>query len=265
MDRSAIKNQINRILHSTTFANKSQLKRLLEILCREIESQSSLNSDAVIRELWPDEIRTKRPADVASEMNRLRRALNAYYDGEGKDDPCRIALPNRAAAAGNGTDERPWIIVEPEGGNYETAGMAATSRDARTEQNANVRKRLMLGCAIVVASILAAVVSMTLRAFMIPDQPRLGRLDDTSLVIMNAEGKELWRKNFSKGFGPGSYYDKENGPRIWFADLEGKGHTSVLFSYLPAPDPQRPRRFLFATPTVATKNGVGSPGKNCRN
>ncbi len=261
MDRSAIKNQINRILHSTTFANKSQLKRLLEILCREIESQSSLNSDAVIRELWPDEIRTKRPADVASEMNRLRRALNAYYDGEGKDDPCRIALPNRAAAAGNGTDERPWIIVEPEGGNYETAGMAATSRDARTEQNANVRKRLMLGCAIVVASILAAVVSMTLRAFMIPDQPRLGRLDDTSLVIMNAEGKELWRKNFSKGFGPGSYYDKENGPRIWFADLEGKGHTSVLFSYLPAPDSQPHSSILICYSDRGNEKWRWKPGK----
>ena len=238
MDRSAIKDQINRILHSTTFANKSQLKKLLEILCREIDSQSSLNSDAVIRDLWPDEIRTKRPADVASEMNRLRRALNDYYHGEGKDDPCRIALPNRTAAAANGTDERPWIIVEPRSGNLEAAGMAGAGLDTPSAQNASVRKGRMIVGAIVLASTLVVVVSMTLRMFMVPDQPRLGRLDGTSLVIMNAEGKELWRKSFSEGFGPDSYYGKENGPRIWFADLEGKGHTSVLFSYLPAPDSQ---------------------------
>ena len=238
VDRSAIKDQIDRILHSATFANKSQLKKLLEILCSKIDSQNTLNSDVVIRELWPDETRTKRPADVASEMNRLRHALNAYYTGEGKDDPCRIALPNRAASVANGSDERLWIVVEPRAVNPEAAGLAGTDRDKPIPPKAPARKSLFVGGVIVAAISLSVVVTMALRTFIIPDQPRLGRLVGTSLVIMNEEGKELWRKNFSEGFGPDSYYGKENGPRIWFADLEGKGHTSVLFSYLPAPDSQ---------------------------
>jgi len=71
------------------------------------------------------------------------------------------------------------------------------------------------------------------------DQPQFGRLDGSSLRIMNAEGKELWSRVFPEGLGPNWYYDdKKLGQRIWFADLEGKGHTSVLFSYLPAPDSQ---------------------------
>lgn len=238
MDRSAIKDQIDRILHSATFANKGQLKKLLEILGKWVDSEITLNSDDVIRELWPSEIRTKRASDVASEMNRLRRALNAYYDGEGRDDPNRIVLPNRASAAANHYDEKPWVIVEPRNGNYEAAGKAGTSHKAPVSQRSSLRNRIMLGGAIAIAGTFCVVVPMTLRTWMIPDQPRFGRLDGTSLVIVNAKGRELWRKSFPEGFGPDSYYGRENGPRIWFADLEGKGHTSVLFSYLPAADSQ---------------------------
>jgi len=77
MDRSAIGDQIERILLSRSFAHKSQLKKLLEVLFQNMDSQATLKPDRVIRELWPDEIRTKRSADVATEMNRLRHALES--------------------------------------------------------------------------------------------------------------------------------------------------------------------------------------------
>jgi hypothetical protein len=77
MDAAAIHDQINRILGCQSFASKSQLRKLLEVLSQNMDSQTNLTTDLVIKELWPDEIRTKRSADVATEMNRLRHALES--------------------------------------------------------------------------------------------------------------------------------------------------------------------------------------------
>ena len=84
MDRAAISDQVDRILRSQSFASKSQLRKLLEVLFQNIDTQTALKPDRVIRELWPNETKTKGSADVATEMNRLRHALESYYDGEGK-------------------------------------------------------------------------------------------------------------------------------------------------------------------------------------
>jgi len=59
MEPSAIREQVGRILRSQGFASKSQLRKLLEILSKYIDSQSTLKPDLVIKELWPDETRTK--------------------------------------------------------------------------------------------------------------------------------------------------------------------------------------------------------------
>jgi|SRR5664279_29609 hypothetical protein len=90
MDRAAIGDQIDRILHSRSFAGKSQLAKLLEVLFHHMDSQTTLKPDRVIKELWPEEIKTKRSADVATEMNRLRKTLECYYNGEGATDPIII-------------------------------------------------------------------------------------------------------------------------------------------------------------------------------
>ena len=116
MDLNAISDQIERILQSQSFARKSQLRKLLEVLHQNMDSQASLGPDQVIEQLWPNETRTKRAADVATEMNRLRHALKSYYDDEGAHDPIIIVLPNRAVTAGNGTHERSWIAAKPRNG-----------------------------------------------------------------------------------------------------------------------------------------------------
>ena len=59
MDPTAISDQIDRILRSQSFASKSQLRKLLEVLFQNMDSQATLNADLVIKELWPTEIRTK--------------------------------------------------------------------------------------------------------------------------------------------------------------------------------------------------------------
>ena len=55
MDSFAITDQIDRILQSQTLARKSQLRKLLEVLFKNIDSQNSLTPDLVIQELWPGE------------------------------------------------------------------------------------------------------------------------------------------------------------------------------------------------------------------
>src|SRR6267154_2463071 len=113
MDPTAIRDQIERILRSQSFASKSQLRKLLEALSKNIDSQTTLKPDQVIKELWPEETRTKRSADVATEMNRLRHALESYYNGEGKSDLIIISLPNRSVPAPDGTHETRWIVAQP--------------------------------------------------------------------------------------------------------------------------------------------------------
>jgi hypothetical protein len=225
MDPTAVSDQIERILRSQSFASKAQLRKLLGILSKNIDSQSALNPDLVIKELWPDEIKTKRSADVATEMNRLRHALEAYYGGEGESDPVTIILPNRAAPGPDGTPEKRWIVAKPRGEN----GADPASAQAKPHGG---RRRLAAIAAIAAALGIVAYVSM--QVLTAHGEPKLGRLDGSALVIMNAEGKELWRKVFPEGLGPDWFYAQGLASRIWFADLEGKGHTSVLFVYAPA-------------------------------
>ncbi|HEV2728638.1 MAG TPA: hypothetical protein VGV15_01285, partial [Terriglobales bacterium] len=71
----------------------------------------------------------------------------------------------------------------------------------------------------------------SIRALAAHDQPQFGRLDGTVLRIMDGQGKELWSKSFPEGFGPDWYYALGKRTLIWFGDLEGRGHTSVLFVY----------------------------------
>jgi hypothetical protein len=229
MDPAAASEQIERIRSSRSFANKGQLRKLLEVLSKNMDSQTALSPDLVIKELWPDEIRTKRPADVATEMNRLRHALDAYYEREGKTDPIRIHLPNRSAPATDGTYEKRWIEAKPREG--------APDRPARNHSpSLEISLRGGLKKITLIAA-LGIVAYFSIRVLTVHDQPKFGRLDGSTLTIMNAEGKELWRKVFPEGLGPDWYYPQGLATRIWFGDLEEKNHTSVLFVYSPAASP----------------------------
>ncbi len=230
MDRAAINEQIDRILRSQNFANKSQLRKLLEVLSQNFDSQTTLKPDRVIKELWPQETRTKGSADVATEMNRLRRALESYYNAEGKADPITICLPNRSVPAADGTQEKRWIVAAPRGG----VGTEADIEDRPPMPAANSSRIMKIVAAAAVLCILAYI---SARMLVGHDQPQSGRLDGTVLRIMNADGKDVWSKSFPEGFSPDWYYEQGIATRIWFGDLDGDGHTSVLFLYLPAVSP----------------------------
>jgi hypothetical protein len=231
MDRTAIGDQIDRILRSQSFANKSQLRKLLEVLSKNMDSQITLKPDRVIKELWPQETRTKGSADVATEMNRLRHALESYYNEEGKTDPVTIILPNRSVPGPDGMPEKRWIVAKPREG--ETAGSRLANEDQGSIPQVSARRGLKLAAAIAAIGIVSYV---SIRMLTADDQPKLGRLDGSTLRIMDADGKELWSKSFPDGFSTDWYtgYGQSFAKHIWFGDLEGKGRTSVLFAYSPA-------------------------------
>jgi hypothetical protein len=247
MDRASISEQIERILRSQSFAGKSQLRKLLEVLSQNFDSQATLKPDRVIRELWPQETKTKGSADVATEMNRLRHALEAYYNGEGRTDPITITLPNRAVATADGTQEKRWISATPRG-----------VEDLQPVAPARSRKGLMIAAAIAAVCI-GAFISIGL---VTPHgQPKFARLDGAVLRITEADGKELWSKSFPDGFATDWYYDKAAEKRVWFADLEGKGHTSVLFSYLAASGPQSHATTLICYSDRGKEKWRWTPGR----
>jgi len=230
MDPTAISDQIDRILRSDTFTNKGQLRKLLAILFQNVDSQSTLKPDLVIQELWPKEVRTKRSADVATEMNRLRHALESYYNEEGRNDPIVIYLPNRSTASANGNQSKRWIAALPRGATKDGASV-----DDLPTQHINRRRVLKVSMSIAALGLMAYV---SIRTFAGHDErPQSGRLDGTVLRIMNAEGDNLWSKSFRDGFWH-EYYDQGVAPRMWFGDLDGDGRTDVLLLYHPAIGPR---------------------------
>ena len=265
MDTTAIGDQINKILCSRSFASKSQLRKLLEVLFKNMDSQATLKPDRVIKELWPEEIRTKRSADVATEMNRLRHALELYYNGEGKTDPVVISLPNRSAPGPDGLQETRWIAANPRGSVESSPAPLVPSWSPK-------------GLRIIAATVaIGLVVYLSIRMLGADRQPRSVRLDGSTLTIMNAEGKELWQKVFPDGFSTDWYYEKGigtgngfstdwygkgGGTRIWFGDLEGNGHTSVLFSYLPPSSQQLHSSTLICYSDRGEEKWRWTPGRD---
>ena len=263
MDPTAIRGQIDRILRSQSFASKNQLRRLLEVLFNHFDSQTTLKPDRVIKELWPVETRTKRSADLATEMNRLRHALETYYDAEGKNDPVIIVLPSRSAAAGSGRTGKRWIVAVPRGNAGEHAPEERASADQpRLPQVGSRRGLKMAGVAAALCAVVGVVAYILIQALTVHGQPRFGRLDGSMLVVLNSDQKELWRKNFPQGFGPDSYYAQGLASRLWFADLEGKGHTSVLFSYAPAANSQPHSSTLICYSDRGNEKWRWTPGRD---
>ncbi|HEV2402518.1 MAG TPA: hypothetical protein VGS27_36650 [Candidatus Sulfotelmatobacter sp.] len=258
MDRTAIGEQVNRVLNSRTFANKGQLRKLLEVLYRNMDADVALKPDQVIKELWPAEVKTKRSADVATEVNRLRHALDSYYEEDGADDPITIYLPNRSPGSSDGAHETRWIAAKLRDG-AEPSGAGGVGRETVWPG-----KKRKIAAAVAVLAVVGISAYALVRAFSGHPQPQFGRMDGTALRIFDATGKELWSKSFPDGFGPDWYYEgKIWGRHIWFADLEGEGRTSVLFSYSPAGAALKPiSSTLICYSDRGTEKWRWAPGKD---
>jgi len=252
MDPTAISAQVDRILQSRSFRSKSQLRKLLEILQKNMDSQTSLRPDEVIKELWPEEIRTKGSADVATEINRLRHALESYYNEEGKSDAILITLPNRSAHSPDGVQEKRWIAAKPR---------EVTEEHPPVPTAAKAGNGLKLLTATAALAAVAIVAFVSFRFLAADNQPQAGRLDGPTLTILNAEGKELWRKTFPGGLSADWFYAQGPATRMWFGDLEGTGHTDVLFIYLPADSQQAHSSTLICYSDRGEEKWRWTPGR----
>ncbi|MFZ1135511.1 MAG: hypothetical protein WAN69_11210 [Candidatus Korobacteraceae bacterium] len=252
MDRASVQEQVDRILHSTTFAGKSQLAKLLVVLFDRLDSQSTLKPDCIIRELWPDETKTKRSADVATEINRLRRALETYYDAEGATDPIIISLPNRSTTAAGSVKEKRWIVAEPRNAGQKPSTLPVPQATSRT--------RLKIIAAIAALVVTGVGAYLLYRMFTVVDQPRSARLDGSTLIVTNAKGQDLWRKAFTDGFST-EYYNQGLAQRIWFGDLNGNGGTDVLFLYQPSGSLLSHSTVLICYSTRGKEKWRWSPGR----
>jgi hypothetical protein len=183
-------------------------------------------------------------------MNRLRKALKTYYDKEGTTDPIRISLPNRSAPAPDGTKEKRWIVAEPLDVIEDSAPPRAIVK--------NPRKWLRMIAALVAVCILTYI---TVVMASVDRRPQLGRMDGPALTILNAEGKELWRKNFPDGFWR-EYYDQGMEQRIWIGDLDGDGQTDVLFLYHPGGSPLSHSTTLICFSSRGKEKWRWTPGRD---
>lgn len=160
------------------------------------------------------ELRYQSASDVRMDLQQLRSELESVNLVASQSAPNGRKSP--AAEGDNNGLAKDWSADSP--------GLGSQAKFPR-----RLKGIIVLIAAIVIA--VSAASYFSFRLLGMPDQPRIARLDSSSLIIMNAGGKELWRKVFPEGFGPDWYYAQWQPRRIWFGDLEGKGHTSVLFSY----------------------------------
>lgn len=290
MDRDAIREQIDKILRSKSLAGKDQLRNLLEVLWRNSESQNTLQPRRVIRELWGANAEGKRSSNLATEMGRLRKELEAYYSDEGKTDPVVVWLPNRAKHGANGAQERRWIdadyreVVEtaplppspltPAPIASASTGSPAVdvpldpvvmpaqpvSRFPSTFLASSARLHWGLKLASL-GAVLALATYLTFHLLSSDGEPRFGRLDGATLRVMNAEGKELWQKNFPDGFSH-RYYEQGLEQKIWFGDLEGDGGAEVLLLYQPAGAPEEHSTTLICYSNRGIERWRWRPGRD---
>ena len=305
MNRDTVREQIDRILRSKSLAGKEQLKKLLEVLCQNWDSQNTLQPYRVIRDLWGENAEAKRSSNLATEMGRLRKELEVYYSDEGKTDPVTIRLPNRAKPGTDGARERRWIDAEFREA-VEAAPLPSVPPQAVPVPSvpaqavplpsaplpsapiispaspvqpdpvvipplaglqfppallaafAKLHWGLKLSPLIVV---LGLAVYLTFRVVSSDGEPQFGRLDGATLTVMNAEGKELWHKNFPDGFSA-EYYEQGLATRIWFGDLDGDGRAEVLLLYQPAGAPEEHSTTLICYSNRGIEKWRWTPGRD---
>jgi hypothetical protein len=94
-DKKAIREQLDRILHSVPFQHSPRRQRFLEFIVNETLAGRNLKGYDVALEVF-DRPETFDPAVdpvVRVEAGRLREKLREYYGADGQSDPIRIDLP----------------------------------------------------------------------------------------------------------------------------------------------------------------------------
>ena len=96
-ERQALIDQVQLLLESETFRNQGTLCRLLKFLAnRSLTGEAEqLNGYSVAVDALgkPETFDPRQDSSVRFQMGRLRKKIEEYYAGEGKDDPFLIGIP----------------------------------------------------------------------------------------------------------------------------------------------------------------------------
>jgi hypothetical protein len=97
VNATAVRQQLDRIVHSRTFRHFDRLKRLLFLLVHEslVGRADNLTEAAIAARLFENpSFDPQHDPIVRVQMRRLQRRLADYYDHEGVADDVLIALPD---------------------------------------------------------------------------------------------------------------------------------------------------------------------------
>jgi adenylate cyclase len=94
-DQKAIREQLDRILHSGPFQQSRRRQRFLEYIVNEALAGRSVKSYSLALEVFgrPETFNPAVDPVVRVEAGRLREKLREYYGADGQGDPIRIDLP----------------------------------------------------------------------------------------------------------------------------------------------------------------------------
>jgi TolB-like protein/tetratricopeptide (TPR) repeat protein len=94
-DQQAIREQLERILHSVSFQHSRRRQRFLEFIVKETLAGRNLKGYDVALGVFgrPETFDPAVDPVVRVEAGRLREKLREYYQSDGQDDPIRIDLP----------------------------------------------------------------------------------------------------------------------------------------------------------------------------
>jgi hypothetical protein len=95
IDQKAIREQLNRVLHSVPFQHSQRRQRFLEYIVNETLAGRSVKGYDVALEVFgrPETFDSTVDPVVRVEAGRLREKLREYYGADGQGDPIRIDLP----------------------------------------------------------------------------------------------------------------------------------------------------------------------------
>jgi DNA-binding winged helix-turn-helix (wHTH) protein len=179
----------------------------------------------------------RREADHLSAMDGVFSRGAALQAPFADDQPLDAGIISSLAKIGGGAEDLPRESQRKRYGGLEIMGAIAA-----------------------LCAALSIVAYFSLRPLKVHGEPKFGRLDGSTLMILNADGKELWGKVFPEGFANDWLFKKDIGARLWFGDLEGTGHTSVLFVYAPA-NPQSRSSTLICYSDRGQEKWRWTPGR----
>src|SRR6266481_9909143 len=127
MDSCTISDQIDRILHSQTFASKGQLRKLLGVLSKNMDSQAALTPDLVIK---PEHDYYVCPGNkyLRYEGRQKHKSGNFFYRYEARSQDCQSCPLKPQCCPGNQHRGRGLLRTE------ETAAMIAFRQKMATPE-----------------------------------------------------------------------------------------------------------------------------------